>query len=186
MVKFTLAQHFEGKAPVVEAIYQKVWQAVSQFGPVQVEPKKTSIHLVHRSAFAGVATQRSALLLNLKSTSPIQHARIKKTEKVSANRFHQEVKLNTPEEVDATLIGWLPPTCGYRRVEEGKDLLWWHPLISGSPDTVHQAGISVKKLARTEVGIKPGWIPHYIIDDFVDDAPAVAPEPRKKRAGSKR
>jgi uncharacterized cysteine cluster protein YcgN (CxxCxxCC family) len=67
-------------------------------------------------------------------------------------------------------------------------LLWWHPLISGTPETVHEAGISVRKLARSEVGIKPGWIPHYIIDDFVDDE-APAPRkaaPRKKRAGSKR
>lgn len=92
----------------------------------------------------------------------------------------------TPEKVRT--LGWLPPTCGYRRVEEGKDLLWWHPLISGTPETVHEAGISVRKLARSEVGIKPGWIPHYIIDDFVDDEAPAPPKAatRKKRAGGKR
>lgn len=87
----------------------------------------------------------------------------------------------TPEMVRT--LSWLPPTCAYRRVEEGKDLQWWHPLISGSPDTVHQAGISVCKLARSEVGIKPGWIPHYIIDDFLDDD---APQPAARRKRSKR
>jgi uncharacterized protein len=90
----------------------------------------------------------------------------------------------TPEKVRT--LGWLPPTCGYRRVEEGKDLYWWHPLISGTPDTVHQAGISVRGKARSEAGIKIAWLHHYIIEDFIDDgdvpAPqALAPQPRRRR-----
>jgi uncharacterized cysteine cluster protein YcgN (CxxCxxCC family) len=50
-------------------------------------------------------------------------------------------------------ISWLPPTCGYRLVRDGHDLYWWHPLVSGDPDTVHQAGISARGRTVSEEGI---------------------------------
>lgn len=103
----TVRQHFEGRAPEVKAIYTKLVGAAKRFGAVREDPKKTSIHLVRKTAFAGVATRKSALILTIKSDADIASERIAKRERVSANRWHLEVKLAAPAEVDREVIGWL-------------------------------------------------------------------------------
>lgn len=60
----------------------------------------------------------------------------------------------TPDNIDSHAY-WMPETCAYRRLWQGQPLLEWHPLITGDPESVHRAGVSVK-----------GWtIPEFEVDE---------------------
>jgi len=65
-----------------------------------------------------------------------------------------------------TLAGlhWMPPTCAYRLLSEGKDLSWWHYLVSGSRETVHEAGMSVLGRVVSETGIADEELPDRIVE----------------------
>jgi uncharacterized cysteine cluster protein YcgN (CxxCxxCC family) len=69
-------------------------------------------------------------------------------------------------------LGWLPPTCAYRLISEGRDLYWWHPLVSGDPATVHQAGISVRGRVISETGLGEADSEDLIVDWPGEDPPA--------------
>lgn len=62
---------------------------------------------------------------------------------------------------------WMPRTCAYRLLHEGKPLYPWHPLISGTPHSVHDVGVSVQ-----------GWtVPEYEVpeedwEDYIIEGPA--------------
>lgn len=57
----------------------------------------------------------------------------------------------------------LPETCAYRLLAEGKELAWWHPLVSGNPHTVHVAGISVRGKVVPEQQVPAArWEEHLV------------------------
>jgi uncharacterized cysteine cluster protein YcgN (CxxCxxCC family) len=58
-------------------------------------------------------------------------------------------------EEDPAVFGTLPSTCAYRLLHEGRDLPEWHPLITGDPESVHDAGISVRGKATSEEFVHP-------------------------------
>jgi hypothetical protein len=111
----TVGALFAGKDPAVRRIYDALFTAARSVGDVVADPKKTSIHLnagAGGTAFAGIQPRKSGILLTLRSAVPLPSARIRRVEQASRNRFHSELLLSAPEEVDAELLGWLAD--GYR------------------------------------------------------------------------
>jgi uncharacterized protein len=65
-------------------------------------------------------------------------------------------------------IAWLPGTCAYRLVAEGRDLFDWHPLVSGDPDSVHRAGISMRgrvTASEAEMGEPEDYLEHMLEEE---------------------
>ena len=61
-------------------------------------------------------------------------------------------------------LKWLPETCAYKRLYQGKQLPVWHPLITGEKDSVHKAGFSARWFAQSEEYIHPEQLVDFIID----------------------
>lgn len=68
----------------------------------------------------------------------------------------------TPAGIEAHMY-WLPQTCAYRLLYEKTPLPGWHPLISGDPNSVHAAGISMQNQTVPEFDIpEDDWEDHII------------------------
>jgi len=100
-------RHFQDKQPVVRQTYEALLASLREIGPFVEDPKKTSIHLVRETALAGIATRKEHLVLTLKSDHRLPGTRVHRTQQASAKRFHSEIKLTSPLDVDKELKQWL-------------------------------------------------------------------------------
>lgn len=107
MTAHPVDKHFDGKLPVVRETYDVLLHVARGFGDIAEEPKKTSIHLVARTAFAGVATRQAKLVLTIKSPVAVKSRRVAKCEQLSANRWHFELHVRTPADIDSDVEAWL-------------------------------------------------------------------------------
>jgi hypothetical protein len=101
------ADALSSASPVARALYEELLRAVAPFGPFEIEVKKSSIHLVRSSAFAGVHLRKQYLLITIKAAASIPSGRIIRTEQVSTNRWDLDVKVSIAGDFDAELTGWL-------------------------------------------------------------------------------
>ena len=71
------------------------------------EAKKTSIHFVRKTGFAGVHPRKAYLILNIRLDHALESPRVAKSEQVSKNRWHHEFRLERPAQVDGERLGLL-------------------------------------------------------------------------------
>ena len=67
----------------------------------------------------------------------------------------------TPQSIDQ--LRWMPSTCAYRLLNDGEELPWWHPLVSGERKSVHRAGISVRSRAISENEVEDADLEDHIV-----------------------
>ncbi len=82
------------------------------------------------------------------------------------NRFATVPDCLTIKPLDAQKLSWLPDTCAYRRLSEGKQLMSWHPLISGCTNTVLEAGVSMSGQCISETYVPITEYDQHIIEWF--------------------
>ena len=73
-----------------------------------------------------------------------------------------DCKILTPKNLKS--LKWMPKTCAYKLLNDGKSLPLWHPLISGNNDEIVKSGNSVKNRVINELKVKTDDLPNYIFD----------------------
>ncbi len=68
----------------------------------------------------------------------------------------------TPGNIGA--LGFMPSSCAYRLLAEGRDLPWWHPLVTGDPRSTHKAGISVRHRVVSETEVADADLEDHLVD----------------------
>jgi hypothetical protein len=97
---------------ITNMLYSSLLEELKKIGMFDVEVKKTSLHIVHKRAFLGVHPRKDGLLLNIVTSEPIRSERLRKTERVSANRYHNELVIGSTEDIDSELLGWVNSAYG--------------------------------------------------------------------------
>lgn len=89
------------------SIYDALLRLLDGLGTYEVHPQKASVHVARGRAFLGVHPRKAGLLLNIVLDRPLTTGRVRRSERVSANRWHNDVEVGSVGELDSELVDWL-------------------------------------------------------------------------------
>ena len=111
-----LESHFQNKSPDIIALFDALINRVNEFGAFKIEPVKDAIILRRSSAFITIRIQKTCLDLSFKLDKHVEEFPVYKSLQLSAHRWAHTVKIETVDELDSQLVGWLKRA--YELVEE--------------------------------------------------------------------
>lgn len=102
-----LDEHFRGRDPELRGIFDELVRRLRRLGPIKVDPVKTSINLTARHHLGAVAVRGSFLRLGFLAEKRIEDARIVHFERLGPAKFGHSVILESIEDLDPVVMGWL-------------------------------------------------------------------------------
>jgi hypothetical protein len=93
--------------PISSGVYGALLDQISALDGCELQEKASSFHVAHGRAFLGIHPRRGGILVNIVLERQLESDRVHRAERVSANRWHNEVILNDPSEIDAEVLAWI-------------------------------------------------------------------------------
>lgn len=105
--RYTLDHHFNGKAPVIREMFDRVVAMIQEIGPVRILPEKTRIAFQVRMSFAQVTPRRAWLDGHVVLMRRLEHPRFRRVQTFSPRNHVHEFRLATMADIDAEFRAWL-------------------------------------------------------------------------------
>ena len=103
----TIVEEKINSDPHLKQLYARLLKEMRAIGKVTIEEKKTSVHVKAKSAFAGIHARKDHLIVQIVTDTPIESPRVFKVEKISANRVHNHIRIESEKDINRELGTWL-------------------------------------------------------------------------------
>ena len=103
----TIDDHFRGKDPKLRSIFESLRRALERTGPLRLDAVESTINLISRHHFGGIAVRRGSLRVGFIADREIHDGRISRAESVGPHRVSHHLSVRSAQDVDAQLLEWL-------------------------------------------------------------------------------